>query len=192
MANAFFAMLFRMKYIRRWGIMNSVVPENLSTHSMEVAVTAHALAIIGNTYFGKSYNCERITTKALYHDLPETLTGDIPTPVKYFNKETKIAYDKVESAALKKFLYSLPKELIGDYKLMFDYTPDEKKLIKAADKICAFLKCGEEERSGNKEFSVAKETLSKSITAFGCDEANYFLEKFSAGFYLPIDTLLEE
>ncbi|HAN21014.1 MAG: 5'-deoxynucleotidase [Clostridiales bacterium GWF2_36_10] len=192
MANAFFAMLFRMKYINRWGIMHSVVPENLSTHSMEVAVTAHALAIIGNTYFGMNYNCDRITTKALYHDLPETLTGDIPTPVKYFNKETKTAYDRVEQAALKKFLDSLPSELDVDYKSMFDYTPDEKKIIKAADKICAYIKCVEEERSGNKEFSVAKETLAKNISAQNCKEADYFLEKFSAGFYLPIDTLIEE
>lgn len=192
MANAFYAMLFRMKYINRWSIMHSIVPENLSTHSMEVAVTAHALAIIGNTYFGKSYDCDRITTKALYHDLPEILTGDIPTPVKYFNQETKSAYDKVEQAALNKFLESLPNELDVDYKSMFDYTSDEKKLIKAADKICAYLKCGEEERSGNKEFSMAKETLSKSISTMQCEEADYFLNKFSAGFDLPIDTLLEE
>lgn len=192
MANTFFAMLFRMKYIQRWGIMHTVIPENLSTHSMEVSVTAHALAVIGNTYFGKQYECERITTKALYHDLPEILTGDIPTPVKYFNKDTKTSYDKVEKAALKKFLGSLPEELIKDYNKLFEYTADEKKLIKAADKICAYLKCGEEERNGNKEFSVAKETLAKSIYSLGCEEADYFLEKFAAGFYLPIDTLLEE
>lgn len=192
MANAFFAMLFRMKYIQRWGIMHTVVPENLSTHSMEVAITAHALAVIGNTYFNKCYNCDKITTKALYHDLPETLTGDTPTPVKYFNKETKTAYEKVEKAALKKFMQSLPDELTTEYMSMFDYSPDEKKLIKAADKICAYLKCGEEERYGNREFSVAQDTLLKSIHALGCEEAEYFLEKFSAGFNLPIDTLLEE
>lgn len=192
MANAFFAMLFRMKYIQRWGIMHTVVPENLSTHSMEVAITAHALALIGNTYFHKNYDCDKISTKALYHDLPETLTGDTPTPVKYFSKETKTAYEKVEKAALKKFMQSLPDELTGKYQSMFEYSPDEKKLIKAADKICAFLKCGEEERFGNKEFSVAQETLLKSIQIQNCEEADYFLKKFSAGFNLPIDTLLEE
>ena len=192
MSNAFFAMMFRMKYIKRWGIMHSIVPESLSTHSMEVAVTAHALALIGNKYFGKSYDCERITTKAIYHDLPEILTGDIPTPVKYFNKETKTAYEKVEKAALKKFLGSLPDELINEYKEMFSYSTDEKKIIKAADKICAYLKCLEEERSGNREFAVAKKALSESIEILGCEEANYFLEKFSAGFDMPIDTLIEE
>ncbi|PKM62012.1 MAG: 5'-deoxynucleotidase [Firmicutes bacterium HGW-Firmicutes-21] len=192
MANAFFAMLFRMKYIRRWGIMHSVVPENLSTHSMEVAVTAHALAIIGNTYFKKSYNCDKIGTKALYHDLPEILTGDIPTPVKYFSKDMRTAYDSVEKAVLKRFLSSLPDELEYHYNAFFDYSADEKKLIKAADKICAYLKCAEEERSGNREFSVAKETLAKSISSLNCEEADYFLQKFSEGFNLPIDTLLVE
>lgn len=192
MANAFFAMLFRMKYIRRWGIMHSVVSENLSTHSMEVSVIAHALALIGNTYFGRSYDCDRITTKALYHDLPEILTGDIPTPVKYFNKDTKAAYDRVEKAALNKFLSSLPDELKENYKKLFDYTSDDMKIIKAADKICAFLKCSEEERSGNKEFSAAKESLIKSISTLRCEEADYFLENFSSGFDLPIDTLLED
>lgn len=192
MPNAFFAMMFRMKYIRRWGIMHSIVPESLSTHSMEVAVTAHALALIGNKYFGKNYDCVRITTKAIYHDLPEILTGDIPTPVKYFNKETKTAYDKVEKAALKKFLCSLPDELADEYKEMFCYSAEEKKIIKAADKICAYLKCKEEERSGNMEFSVAKKALSESIAKLDCEEADYFLEKFSAGFDMPIDTLIEE
>lgn len=172
--------------------MHSVVSESLSTHSMEVSVTAHALAIIGNTYFNKNYNCEQIATKALYHDLPEILTGDIPTPVKYFSKETKAAYDKVENAALKKFLGSLPEELSGNYKAMFNYPPDEKKIIKAADKICAYLKCGEEERSGNREFAAAKETLAASISSLCCEEADYFLDKFSEGFNLPIDTLIEE
>ena len=178
MSNAFFAMIFRMKYIRRWGIMHAVVPENLSTHSMEVAVISHALAIIGNTYFGKSYDCDKITVKAIYHDLPETLTGDTPTPVKYFSNETKSAYEKVEKAALRKFMKSLPKELLPTYESMFDYTPDEKRLIKAADKICAYLKCEEEKRNGNNEFSVARETLQKSIAALNCEEADYFLKEF--------------
>ncbi len=192
MANAFYAMLFRMKYIQRWGIMHSVVPESLSTHSMEVAVTAHALALIGNTYFKRNYDCDRIAVKALYHDLPEILTGDIPTPVKYFSKETKSAYDLVESAALKKFLSTLPKELDSSYGELFKYTADEKKLIKSADKICAYLKCMEEERNGNREFSVARDTLAKSISMQKCEEADYFLKEFSEGFSHPIDTLLTE
>ena len=192
MSNAFFAMLFRMKYIRRWGIMHSVVPENLSTHSMEVAVTAHALALIGNSYYGRDYDCDRIAAKALYHDLPETLTGDIPTPVKYFSGETKAAYDRVEKAALKKFLASLPEGMEAQYKSLFEYSIEEKKLIKAADKICAYLKCMEEERSGNKEFTVAGQALARAISDMRCEEADHFLAEFSAGFGMPIDTLIEE
>ena len=183
-------MLFRMKYIRRWGIMHSVVPENLSTHSMEAAVVAHALCLIGNNYFGREYDCGRIAVKAVYHDLPEIFTGDIPTPVKYFSDDMRNAYNSVESAALKKFLGSLPEELKDDYRELFKYSRDEKKIIKAADKMCAYLKCVEEERNGNKEFSVAKQSLLETIRDSGCEEAVYFLDNFTASFDETIDTLL--
>ena len=188
--SSFFAMLFRMKHIRRWGIMHSVVPENLSSHSMEVAVTAHALCLVGISYMGKDYDGERIALKALYHDLPEIFTGDLPTPVKYFSDEMKAAYNSVEGAALNKLLGSLPCELKKDYNDLFIYTDDEKKIIKTADKLCAYIKCLEEERNGNREFSAAKESILGLIKDADCEEADYFLENFIPSFGETIDTLL--
>ncbi len=192
MQNGFFAMAFRMKYIHRWGLMYSVHPENLSTHSLEVAVCAHALAMIGNIYFGKDYDADRIATKALYHDVPEIFTGDIPTPVKYYSEETHVSYAAVENAALEKLFTMLPDELRLSYAKLFEYTEDEKKLIKAADKICALLKCRDEAHFGNPDFAEAEKTLRQSIADASCEEANYFLETFGESFSQPIDTLIKK
>lgn len=191
MENSFFAMAFRMKYIQRWGLMYSVHPENLSTHSLEVAVCAHALAMIGNTQFGKQYQADRIATKALYHDVPEIFTGDIPTPVKYYSKETHDSYSAVEDAALEKLFSMLPEELRSSYEELFSYAPDEKKLIKAADKICALLKCRDEAHFGNPEFREAEKSLLQSLKESQCEEALYFLEAFGESFSQPIDTLIK-
>ena len=192
MQNGFFAMAFRMKYIHRWGLMYSVHPENLSTHSLEVAVCAHALAMIGNTHFGKQYNADAIATKALYHYVPEIFTGDIPTPVKYYSQETHTSYAAVESAALEKLFTMLPDELRPSYESLFVYNEDEKHLIKAADKICALLKCRDEAHFGNPDFAEAEKTLRKSIADSDCAEANYFLEQFGESFSQPIDTLIKK
>ena len=191
MENGFFAMAFRMKYIRRWGLMYSVHPENLSTHSLEVALCAHALAVIGNTRFGRAYDADRIAAKALFHDLPEIFTGDIPTPVKYYSEDTRVSYSAVEDAALEKLFDMLPEELRPSYETLFDYTPEEKKLIKAADKICALLKCRDEAHFGNPEFCEAEKTLLQSINDADCEEALYFLESFGDSFSKPIDTLIQ-
>lgn len=184
-------MAFRMKYIHRWGLMYSVHPENLSTHSLEVALCAHALAMIGNERFDKSYQPDRIATKALYHDVPEIFTGDIPTPVKYYSRETHESYTAVEDAALEKLFTMLPAELRPSYEALFDYTPDEKKLIKAADKICALLKCRDEAHFGNPEFREAEKSLLQSLAESQCEEAVYFLETFGESFSQPIDTLIQ-
>lgn len=192
MQNGFFAMAFRMKYIHRWGLMYSVHPENLSTHSLEVAVCAHALAMIGNLHFGKAYDADRIATKALYHDVPEIFTGDIPTPVKYYSEETHVSYAAVESAALDKLFTMLPAELRPSYESLFEYSDDEKRLIKAADKICALLKCRDEAHFGNPDFAEAEKTLRESIAEASCEEANYFLETFGESFSQPIDTLIKK
>lgn len=184
-------MAFRMKYIHRWGLMYSVHPENLSTHSLEVAVCAHALALIGNTRFGKQYHADRIVSKALYHDVPEIFTGDIPTPVKYYSEETHGSYAAVERAALEKLFTMLPAELRPSYESLFVYEPDEKRLIKAADKICALLKCRDEAHFGNPEFREAEKSLLQSIQDSGCEEAIYFLETFGESFSQPIDTLIQ-
>ena len=191
MDNGFYAMLFRMKHIKRWGIMHSVIPDHLSTHSLEVGFLAHSLAMIGNEMFGKNYNLERIAVKAIYHDVPEIFTGDIPTPVKYYSDETKQAYDAVEVASLNKLTEMLPEELRSGYLELFIYTEEEKKLIKAADRISAYIKCLEEKNYGNREFDLAGERLLSAVKEMNCEEAEYFLDKFLESFGLPIDSILE-
>lgn len=191
MDNGFYAMLFRMKHIKRWGIMHSVIPDHLSTHSLEVGFLAHSLAMIGNKIFGKSYDLERIAVKAIYHDVPEIFTGDIPTPVKYYSDETKQAYDSVEVASLNKLTEMLPDELRSDYLELFTHTEEEKKIIKAADRISAYIKCLEEKNYGNREFDLAGERLLSAVKDMNCEEAEYFLDKFLESFGLPIDSILE-
>lgn len=192
MEYGFYAMLFRMKHIKRWGIMHSLIPDYLSSHSVEVAFLAHSLAIIGNTHFQKQYNCDKIAVKAMYHDVPEIFTGDIPTPVKYFSDETKNAYSAVEDASLDKLMNMLPNEFRDQYMSLFDTDEDEHVLIKAADRISAYIKCLEENNYGNKEFEVAGARLLTAIKDMECAEANYFLEHFIDPFGLPIDSILNE
>jgi len=192
MNNSFYAMLFRMKHIKRWGIMHSLIPDYLSTHSLEVGFLAHALAMIGNDRFGKDYNCDRIAVKAIYHDVPEIFTGDIPTPVKYYSEETKNAYSAVEAASLQKLSDMLPDEFQSEYMSLFEYTTEEKVLIKAADRISAYIKCMEEKSYGNSEFIIAGERLLASIKEMNCVEADYFMENFLDTFGLPIDSILEK
>ncbi len=180
-----------MKYIRRWGLMYAVQPESLSTHSLEVALCTHALAFIGNARFGKSYDADRAAAKALYHDLPEIFTGDIPTPVKYYSRESHEAYAAVEEAALAKLFAMLPEELRASYEELFRYSPEEKTLVKAADKLCALLKCREEAHFGNPDFREAEKALLVSLREMQCEEADYFLDTFGESFAQPIDTLLQ-
>ncbi len=191
MNNGFFAMLFRMKHIKRWGIMNSLIPDYLSSHSLEVGFLAHSLAVIGNKYFSKGYDCDRITVKAIYHDVPEIFTGDIPTPVKYYSEATKQAYSAVENASLQKLTEMLPDEFRESYMSLFDYSADEKLLIKAADRISAYIKCLEENNYGNREFDIAGQRLFEAIKEMNCIEADYFLEHFLEPFGLPIDSILQ-
>ena len=191
MDNGFYAMLFRMKHINRWGIMHSLIPDKLSTHSLEVAFIAHSLALLGNRMFSKNYDCERIAVKAMYHDVPEIFTGDIPTPVKYYSEEMKSAYDAVESASIKKLMGMLPAELSEDYSRMFQQNGDEHKLIKAADRISAYIKCREELRYGSNEFIDAGERLLNALADMQCEEADYFIDKFLPAFDLPIDSILK-
>lgn len=191
MDNGFFAMLFRMKHIKRWGIMHSIIPDYLSTHSLEVGFISHALSLIGNKVFSKNYNCERIALKAIYHDVPEIFTGDIPTPVKYYSEETKTAYNAVESASLNKLTEMLPEILRDDYFDVFEYGDEEKNIIKAADRISAYIKCLEESNYGNREFDIAGERLRKTIAEMKCEEADYFIENFLQPFGLPIDSIIE-
>lgn len=172
--------------------MNSIIPDHLSTHSLEVGFIAHSLALIGNKKFNKNYDSERITVKAIYHDVPEIFTGDIPTPVKYYSRKTKEAYAAVETASLAKLTEMLPGEFKDSYAALFDYTSDEKILIKAADRISAYIKCLEEKNYGNHEFEIAGERLLTAIKEMRCEEAEYFLENFLKPFGFPIDSILSE
>ena len=189
----FFAMLSRMKYIHRWGLMRNSRPENLCEHSYETAVLAHALCLLRNRRFGGHVNPERAAALALFHDCTEILTGDLPTPVKYGNKKIQSAYKEVEHDAAGRLLSLLPKELQGDYRTLFlqDAPGDEelRPLVKAADKLSALIKCTEETGTGSLEFSTAKETLLSSIHAMHLPEAEAFLEEFLPSYRLTLDEL---
>lgn len=192
---SFFGLTGRMKYINRWGLMRNTRKENLIEHSAEVAMIAHALAIIGVTRLGKNYNVGEITTVALYHDLPEILTGDLPTPVKYYNEESLKAYQKVEEQATENILNGLPKDLRPVYHGIISstiLTEEEKKLVKAADKLSALIKCIEEKKAGNAEFDDAKTSTEKSIVAMKVPEAMIFMEEFLEAYAGTLDELLKK
>ena len=193
MGSHFFALFSRMKYIDRWSLMRNTDSESLSQHSLDVAAIAHALAVIGNKRLGKHYDTGKIALIGMYHDMPEIITGDMPTPVKYHNKEIREAFGSIEKAAQVTLLNTLPDDLREEYK---DYIiPDEKseeyRLVKAADKISALLKCMLEERSGNREFIKAREATEKSLHNMKCEEAEIFLEEYIDSFSMVLDTVLE-
>ena len=187
---SFYSLIFRQKYIKRWGLMRNINEENLSSHSFEVAVLAHALAVIGNTYFDKKYNVDKICTIALFHDAEEVYTGDMPTPIKYFNPEMRENYRLVEQAASKSLLSKLPDELKPIYsEILNNEDGDIHKLIKAADKLAAYIKCIEEEKCGNTEFAKASKATKKSLEEMNCEELSYFMENMLPSFLLTIDEI---
>ncbi len=187
-----FAYLSRMKFIRRWGLMRSTYPENIQEHSLQVAMVAHALALIRNRLFSGTVNPERTAALALYHDVSEVLTGDLPTPVKYFNPKIKTAYQDLEETALHKLFSMLPDELKADYQPFFSLDQADAshhELVKAADKLCAYIKCLEEISTGNQEFSQAEQTLRNTVEGIDLPEVRYFLETFIPSFRLTLDEL---
>ena len=186
----FFAFLNRMKYIKRWSLMRSVVEENISEHSQQVAVIAHALAVIRNTYFGGTLSPDRVAAQALFHETSEVITGDLPTPIKYFNREINTAYKDLEHLANQKLLNMLPPEMQSIYaEYLSDADAEIHQIVKAADKISAYIKCIEEVRSGNGEFKKAKTQIKGEIQKFSLPEVRYFLEKFLPSFELTLDEL---
>ncbi len=190
MKSHFFAMLARMKYINRWALMRNTREENLCQHSMETAAFSHALALIKNKYFGASLNADRASTLALYHDMPEIITGDLPTPVKYFSPDMKEVYSRVENNACEKLVNMLPEELRKEYSpLFFKKEEDEYlwKIVKAADKISALTKCLEEKKAGNLEFDSALKSTENSLRAMKMEEVDYFLDTFIPSFLLTLD-----
>lgn len=188
----FFAHLARMKLIQRWPLMRSVSTENISEHSLQVAFVAHALAIIKNKKFGGNTNPERIAILAMYHDTSEVLTGDLPTPVKYYNPDIAKEYKKIEAAAELKLLSLLPEEFQEDFKpfLLSNAAHDEdKQIVKQADSICAYLKCLEELSAGNHEYALAKKRLDKTLQERKTPEMDYFLNTFAPSFELSLDEI---
>lgn len=188
----FFAFISRMKYINRWGLMRSAKEENVSEHSLEVAVIAHALAVIQKKRLNMNIDAEKTVLLAIYHDASEILTGDMPTPVKYFNPAIKTAYKEVELSANKSLLKMLPEDLYDEYEpLLIPKLEDTEiwKTIKAADKISAYIKCIEEEKSGNKEFVKAKQSLYKEIINMNRQDVKIFLDEFLDGYSLTLDEM---
>lgn len=192
MENGFFAMVSRMKYINRWALMRNEHSENLSEHSFEVAVIAHALAVIKNKRFGGNINGERAALMGLFHDAPETLTGDMPTPVKYYSEEVRNAYKTVEENACKSLIEMLPEDFRDEFSpLLISREEDAElwKLVKAADKISALIKCLEEKKAGNSEFIKAGEGIRESIEKLDMPEVKVFIEEFLPAFELTLDEL---
>lgn len=182
----------RMKLIKRWSLMKSVSDENIAEHSAQVAQIAHALALIKNRMFGGELDADRIATAALYHEASEVLTGDLPTPIKYYNPEIRRSYKDIEKIANDKLISMLPGELGDDYRALIELDPSsyEHRLIKAADKLSAYIKCIEEMRSGNREFAKAEKTLKKEVDSFlDLPEVKYFCDTFVPTFKKTLDEL---
>lgn len=187
----FYAVLSRMKYINRWGLMRNTREENLCEHSFETAVIAHALAVLRNTRFGGNVNPERAALLALYHDATEILTGDLPTPVKYYNPEIRSAYAEVEKTARKKLLSLLPADLKPGYEAILAANGEGDRkllpLVKAADKLSAVIKCMEEKGAGNSEFAKAEVALRQAVADMHLPEADCFVEEFLPSYQLTLD-----
>ena len=187
----FFAFLGRMKYIRRWSLMRSVREENIMEHSHDVAVIAHALALITNKMYGGNLDVSKVVLYAQYHEVGEVITGDLPTPIKYFNPEIKSAYKDLENNACQRILSMLPETLKEEYAplVMPDTDSEEYKTVKAADRLSAYIKCLEELRSGNGEFSKAKKSIEEDLLSRNMPEVDYFFEHFIPSFLLTLDEL---
>jgi 5'-deoxynucleotidase len=187
----FFALLSRMKNIDRWGLMRNTRRENLCEHSFETAVIAHALAVLRNTRFGGHVNADRAASLALFHDATEIFTGDLPTPVKYYNPKIREAYREVEEVAREKLLSFLPEDQKGIYAPLLGRTEESDRellpLVHAADKLSALIKCVEEQRLGNREFSSAEAALRRAVEEMRLPEADFFLAEFFPSYSLTLD-----
>lgn len=190
MNSHFFALMSRMKHINRWGLMNNTKTENICEHSLMVAMLAHALVVISNKRFDTTLDSEHVTVLAMYHDASEIITGDMPTPIKYFNPKISEAYKQIERVAEEKLVSYLPEDLRDEFSPLLtigekdaEYAP----FVKAADKLSALIKCIEEEKIGNREFSQAKCTIEKSLSEMNLPYVDVFMDEFIPSFYLTLD-----
>ncbi len=191
MAYHFFAYMNRMKYIRRWGLMRNTQVENDMEHSLQTAMIAHGIALIGNKRFDRDYDAEHIMALAVFHDASEVITGDLPTPIKHNNPVIKDEYHRLESIANQRLLATLPEDLREEYTPLIDAdenTP-EWKIVKAADRISAYIKCVEERKAGNREFIEAEMSTLAAIRADALPEVQMFMEQFAPGFALSLDEI---
>lgn len=190
MKSHFFAYISRLRFIQRWALMRNTAPENVQEHSHQAAVLAHALAVIRREIYGGKVDPGTVAAAALYHDASEILTGDMPTPIKYQNASIRAAYKEVEALAAGRLLAMLPEELQTCFApVLTEVDPEIEELVKAADKLSAYIKCVEELKAGNAEFREAAAQTRKALEAFGLPEVAYFLETFMDSFSLTLDEL---
>ena len=188
--NHFFAYMARMKYIRRWSLMKNNGDENIQEHSLQTAMIAHCLAVIKNKMYNGNVDEEKVALMAMYHEAGEVITGDLPTPIKYYDPDIKKAYKNIEAEAERRLIATLPEELRDVYRpLVSQEDCPERVLVKNADKICAYLKCLEELRGGNAEFTKAANTIKQDIDKINTPEVVYFMEKFVPSFELTLDEM---
>lgn len=190
--NTFLPLIFRMKHISRWSLMHNTQQEDLMQHSAETAFIVHYLALVGNARFGKTYNADKLATCALYHDVAEVFTGDLPTPIKYFNDDMRTTYHQIEQTALEKLKSGLPDDLqdtYADYLKGNTLTIEEATLLKTADKLCAYIKCIQELNAGNKEFEPACKAIREQLNSSQSEELQYFLDNNLEAFTLTLDEL---
>ena len=188
--NHFYAMLSRMKYINRWGLMRNTRSENISEHSLEVAYIAHALGVINNEIFGGNLPAERLAILGMYHDVTEIITGDMPTPVKYYSPVIRNAYSEVEHVAKDEMLSGLPQIMRKHYDRVLLETDEEEELwkyVKGADKMSALIKCIEEQQMGNQDFADAAESIELNLRNMHIPEVDYFMEEFLPAYRLTLD-----
>lgn len=189
----FYAFLNRMKFINRWSLMRNTRTENVAEHSHQVAIIAHCLATIEKVIFKKNVSADRAATIALFHETAEVITGDLPTPIKYFNKDINKAYKDIERQAEEKLLSQLPLELQSSLTAAVQPSDSlEKNLVKYADKLAAFIKCIEEKSSGNVEFDDAYILIENSLIDCKCDSVDYFMTNFIKAFYFNLDLLSKD
>ncbi|MGZ8880804.1 MAG: 5'-deoxynucleotidase [Methylosarcina sp.] len=192
--SSFYAYLSRLRWIKRWGLKRNAHEENVMEHSWEVSVIAHTLALIKNRYYGGNLDANAIATAALYHDITEVITGDLPTPIKYHSEAITAAYKKIENQAEIELLKLLPEALRSDFQALIhhDLMPEEHvRIIKAADKISAYLKCQAELKAGNAEFEIAAEQLARALEAYQQPEVVFFMRAFVPSCGLTLDGLMK-